>query len=39
MGPIYIETLYISSHMGPLYIETPCIYVYNQLKNFKTIHL
>ena len=25
MGPMYIKTPYISSHVGPMYIETPCI--------------
>ena len=25
MGPMYIKTRYIISHMGPRYIETPYI--------------
>ena len=32
MGPIYIETLYINSHVGPIYIETPYI-IYNSFQH------
>ena len=28
MGPMYIETPYISTHMGPMYIKTPYVSTY-----------